>query len=181
MEFLMKSVNIITMRLTAEQFRTLYLEHGRRAQGFFMRMMGYDVQIARDMVQDLFTRIWEHRDNFRADASFTTWMFSIAYNMCKNEYRHREIVQAYQEHIMATTTEIASDADTLEQQQQRQMLREAINALPDTQKPLFLLRYEEELTVPEIARITMLPEGTVKSRLLSALKSVKESMNKYNL
>ena len=169
------------MRLTAEQFRTLYLEHGRRAQGFFMRMMGYDVQIARDMVQDLFTRIWEHRDNFRADASFTTWMFSIAYNMCKNEYRHREIVQAYQEHIMATTTEIASDADTLEQQQQRQMLREAINALPDTQKPLFLLRYEEELTVPEIARITMLPEGTVKSRLLSALKSVKESMNKYNL
>ena len=171
------------MRLTAEQFQTLYLEHGRRAQGFFMRMMGYDVQLARDMVQDLFTRIWEHRDTFRADASFTTWMFSIAYNMCKNEYRHREIVQAYQEHIMATTTDIASDADadTLERQQRRQMLAQAINALPENQKPLFLLRYEEELTVPEIARITMLPEGTVKTRLLTALKSVKESMSKYNL
>ena len=144
-----------------------------------MRMMGYDVQLARDMVQDLFTRIWEHRDTFRADASFTTWMFSIAYNMCKNEYRHREIVQAYQEHIMATTTDIASDADadTLERQQRRQMLAQAINALPENQKPLFLLRYEEELTVPEIARITMLPEGTVKTRLLTALKSVKESMS----
>ena len=176
------------MRLTAEQFRTLYLEHGRRAQGFFMRMMGYDVQLARDMVQDLFTRIWEHRDSFRADASFTTWMFSIAYNMCKNEYRHREIVQAYQEHILSTTTDIGADADTLEQKQRRQMLAQAINALPESQKPLpesqkplFLLRYDEELTVPEIARITMLPEGTVKSRLLSALKSVKESMSKYNL
>ena len=171
------------MRLSAEQFRNLYLEHGRRAQGFFMRMMGYDVQLARDMVQDLFTRIWEHRDTFRADASFTTWMFSIAYNMCKNEYRHREIVQAYQEHIMATTTDIASDADadTLERQQRRQMLAQAINALPENQKPLFLLRYDEELTVPEIARITMLPEGTVKTRLLTALKSVKESMSKYNL
>ena len=171
------------MRLSAEQFRDLYLEHGRRAQGFFMRMMGYDVQLARDMVQDLFTRIWEHRDTFRADASFTTWMFSIAYNMCKNEYRHREIVQAYQEHIMATTTDIASDADadTLERQQRRQMLAQAINALPENQKPLFLLRYDEELTVPEIARITMLPEGTVKTRLLTALKSVKESMSKYNL
>ena len=177
----MKSVNSTTMRLTAEQFQTLYLEHGRRAQGFFMRMMGYDAQLARDMVQDLFTRIWEHRDTFRADASFTTWMFSIAYNMCKNEYRHREIVQAYQEHIMATTTEIGADADTLEQKQRRQMLQEAINALPENQKPLFLLRYEEELTVPEIARITMLPEGTVKTRLLTALKSVKESMSKYNL
>ena len=169
------------MRLTAEQFRALYLEHGRRAQGFFMRMMGYDVQLARDMVQDLFTRIWEHRDTFRANASFTTWMFSIAYNMCKNEYRHREIVQAYQEHILATTTDIASDADTLERQQRRQMLQEAINALPENQKPLFLLRYDEELTIPEIARITMLPEGTVKTRLLTALKSVKESMDKYNL
>ena len=169
------------MRLSAEQFRTLYLEHGRRAQGFFMRMMGYDVQLARDMVQDLFTRIWEHRDTFKADASFTTWMFSIAYNMCKNEYRHREIVQTYQEHIMATTTDIASDADTLEQKQRRQMLAEAINALPENQKPLFLLRYDEELTVPEIARITMLPEGTVKTRLLTALRNVKESMSKYNL
>jgi len=169
------------MRLTSEQFRALYLEHGRRAQGFFMRMMGYDAQLARDMVQDLFTRIWEHRDRFRADASFSTWMFSIAYNMCKNEYRHREIVQAYQEHIMATTTDIGADADTLERQQRRQMLSQAINALPDNQKALFLLRYDEELTVPEIARITMLPEGTVKTRLLSALKSVKESMSKYNL
>ena len=169
------------MRLSAEQFRNLYLEHGRRAQGFFMRMMGYDVQLARDMVQDLFTRIWEHRDTFRADASFTTWMFSIAYNMCKNEYRHREIVQTYQEHIINTTTYIVSDTDTLEQQQRRQMLQEAINALPDNQKPLFLLRYDEELTIPEIARITMLPEGTVKTRLLTALKSVKESMDKYNL
>ena len=169
------------MRLTAEQFRNLYLEHGRRAQGFFMRMMGYDVQLARDMVQDLFTRIWEHRDSFRADASFTTWMFSIAYNMCKNEYRHREIVQTYQEHIMATTTDIASDADTLEQKQRRQMLAQAINRLPENQKPLFLLRYDEELTVPEIARITMLPEGTVKTRLLTALRSVKESMSMYNL
>ena len=168
------------MRLTAEQFRTLYLEHGRRAQGFFMRMMGYDVQLARDMVQDLFTRIWEHRDRFKADASFTTWMFSIAYNMCKNEYRHKEVVQTYQEHIMTTTTDIATD-DTLEQQQRRQMLTKAINALPENQKPLFLLRYEEELTVPEIARITMLPEGTIKTRLLTALKSVKESMDKYNL
>ena len=177
----MKSVNSTTMKLTAEQFRTLYLAHGRRAQGFFMRMMGYDVQLSRDMVQDLFTRIWEHRDSFKADASFTTWMFSIAYNMCKNEYRHREIVQAYQEHIMATTTDIASDTDTLEQKQRRQMLAEAINRLPENQKPLFLLRYDEELTVPEIARITMLPEGTVKTRLLTALRSVKESMSKYNL
>ena len=82
---------------------------------------------------------------------------------------------------MATTTDIGADADTLEQQQRRQMLTQAINALPDTQKPLFLLRYEEELTVPEIARITMLPEGTVKTRLLTALKSVKQSMSKYNL
>lgn len=176
----MTHVNTTSMRLTAEQFRTLYLEHGRRAQGFFMRMMGYDVQLARDMVQDLFTRIWEHRDRFKADASFTTWMFSIAYNMCKNEYRHREVVQTYQEHIMTTTTDIATD-DTLEQQQRRQMLAQAINALPENQKPLFLLRYEEELTVPEIARITMLPEGTIKTRLLTALKSVKESMDKYNL
>ncbi len=48
------------MRLNADIFRCLYLEHGVRAQGFFLRMTGYDRELARDLTQDLFMRLWQN-------------------------------------------------------------------------------------------------------------------------
>lgn len=86
------------MRLTAETFRNLYLEYGPRAQGFFLRMTGRDRELARDLTQDLFMRLWSGRDNYDPDRSFKTWMFAIAYNMLKNEYRHRLTVMEYVEY-----------------------------------------------------------------------------------
>ena len=49
------------MRLTADTFRSLYLEYGPRAQGFFMRMTGYDIDLSRDLTQDLFMRLFNRR------------------------------------------------------------------------------------------------------------------------
>ena len=60
-----------------------------RAQGFFLRMTGYDLELARDLTQDLFMRLWTSRDSYDSGRPFSTWMFSIACNMLKNEYRHR--------------------------------------------------------------------------------------------
>ena len=138
------------MRLTADTFRSLYLEHGPRAQGFFLRMTGYDRELARDLTQDLF----------------------IAYNMLKNEYRRQMTIMEYVENV--TKEEPLTETDHIEKQQRDQMLRSAIGNLPEPQKVVFLLRYEEELPITEIARVCSIPEGTVKSRLFSALTAVRE-------
>lgn len=160
------------MRLTAETFRNLYLEYGPRAQGFFLRMTGRDRELARDLTQDLFMRLWSGRDNYDPDRSFKTWMFAIAYNMLKNEYRHRLTVMEYVEY--ADKDEPVTETDHLETEQRNQILRSAIGRLPEPQKVVFLLRYEEELPLSEIARVCSIPEGTVKSRLFSALTAVRE-------
>lgn len=159
------------MRLTAETFRTLYLEHGPRAQGFFLRMTGFDRELARDLTQDLFMRLWASRESYDSGRPFRTWMFSIAYNMLKNEYRRRLTVMEYMEN--ADKEEPVTETDHLEQEQRDRILRCAIGRLPEPQKVVFLLRYEEELPLSEIARVCNIPEGTVKSRLFTALTEVR--------
>lgn len=160
------------MRLTADTFRNLYLEHGPRAQGFFMRMTGYDRELARDLTQDLFMRLWSARFSYDPKRPFRTWMFAIAYNMLKNEYRRQMTVMEYVEN--ADKEEPVIETDNLEKQQRDQILSDAIGRLPEPQKVVFLLRYEEEMPLSEIARICSIPEGTVKSRLFSALTAVRE-------
>lgn len=159
------------MKLTAETFRTLYLEHGPRAQGFFLRMTGFDRELARDLTQDLFMRLWASRESYDSGRPFRTWMFSIAYNMLKNEYRRRMTVMEYMEN--ADKNEPVTETDHLEQEQRDRILRSAIGRLPEPQKVVFLLRYEEELPLTEIARVCNIPEGTVKSRLFTALTEVR--------
>ena len=159
------------MRLTADTFRTLYLEHGPRAQGFFLRMTGFDRELARDLTQDLFMRLWASRESYDSGRPFRTWMFSIAYNMLKNEYRRRMTVMEYMEN--ADKNEPVTETDHLEQEQRDRILRNAIGRLPEPQKVVFLLRYEEELPLSEIARVCDIPEGTVKSRLFTALTAVR--------
>lgn len=166
------------MRLSAETFRSLYLEHGPRAQGFFMRMTGYDRELARDLTQDLFMRLWASRDSYDCGRHFSTWMFSIACNMLKNEYRHRMTVMEYESHV--DRTEPAVDSDELERQQRDDMLRRAVQRLPQQQKVVFMLRYEEDMPITDIARVCDIPEGTVKSRLFTALAAVREYCNKEN-
>ena len=167
----MMNVNATTMRLTAETFRTLYLEHGPRAQGFFLRMTGFDRELARDLTQDLFLRLWASRESYDSGRPFRTWMFSIAYNMLKNEYRRRMTAMEYMEN--ADKNEPVTETDHLEQEQRNRILRNAIGRLPEPQKVVFLLRYEEELPLSEIARVCSIPEGTVKSRLFTALTAVR--------
>ena len=165
------NVNATTMRLTADTFRTLYLEHGPRAQGFFLRMTGFDRELARDLTQDLFLRLWASRESYDSGRPFRTWMFSIAYNMLKNEYRRRMTAMEYMEN--ADKNEPVTETDHLEQEQRNRILRNAIGRLPEPQKVVFLLRYEEELPLSEIARVCSIPEGTVKSRLFTALTAVR--------
>lgn len=160
------------MRLTADTFRTLYLEHGPRAQGFFLRMTGYDRELARDLTQDLFMRLWSARESYDPGRPFSTWMFAIAYNMLKNEYRRQMTVMEYVENV--NKEEPVIETDHLEKEQRDQILSDAIGRLPEPQKVVFLLRYEEEMPLSEIARVCSIPEGTVKSRLFSALTAVRE-------
>lgn len=160
-------------------FDTIYNRYAQRLGGFFLRMLAYDTAKAEDMVQELFARMWTHRREYRSEQPFATWLYAMAYNLCKNEYRHETVRQAYVEELRQREEATDEPTKAMERDELRQRLRQAVQSLPTAQRDAFLLHYDEELTIPEVAHIVGCPEGTVKSRLYAALENVKKMMNEY--
>ena len=160
-------------------FDTLYNRYARRLGGFFLRMLAYDSAKAEDMVQELFTRVWAHRKDYHPAQPFTTWLYAMAYNLCKNDYRHEMVRQAYEEEHKVNEEATDEPARQMERDELHQRLRRVVQALPEAQRDAFLLHYDEELTVAEVAHITGCPEGTAKSRIYTALETVRRMMNEY--
>ena len=71
-------------------FDELYHRFARRMMGFFYRQMNHDEERASDLMQDTFLRVWGARLRWKTDTEFLPWIFTIAYNICKNEYRHSD-------------------------------------------------------------------------------------------
>ena len=158
-------------------YSELYHRHARRLMGFFYRQTGDDEALAADLTQDTFMRVWTARDRF-SGSSFRTWLLTIGYNLLKNHYRHSEHEKDY-ESFAKQTQEEASDNDIIDQLDQKafdQALSLLLEKMPPESRLLFSLRFEEELTVPQIAVIMSVPEGTVKSRLHILTQMLKQKL-----
>ena len=156
----------------------LYRRHARRLMGFFFRQTGKDEALAADLVQDAFLRIWTSRNKF-SGTGFSTWLFTISFNLLKNHFRHDEHRRQY-ETIVTRQQDIVADARIIEQIDSRAFdlaLQSELEKLPPEGRLLFSLRFEEELTVRQIAEVMDIPEGTVKSRLHALTQTLKQKLN----
>lgn len=161
-------------------FDELYRRYARRLQGFFFRMLGGDAELAADFTQDLFVRIWTSRSSYKGGDQADAWLFTMAYNLCRNEYRHREVEDQYvwqqegKEEAVDNQIEIHLDAQAFDR-----ALAKVLKAMPPEPRMLFALRFEEELPLGEIAEILHLPLGTVKSRCHYLVAQIKQKLHHY--
>ncbi|WP_167618417.1 RNA polymerase sigma factor [Maribellus sediminis] len=164
-------------------FSELYERYNRRLFYFFYRMLGSDDDVANDFLQDLFLKIIQKPELYKPGHKFSGWIFSVAHNMCKNEYRRREVrkhVQAEEnpdQYAHATYYETADEKENL--------IAEVFNELElldESQRSILILKYKENFSLKEIAEILDLPVGTIKSRLHYArLELSKRIANKESL
>ncbi|MBR6129078.1 MAG: sigma-70 family RNA polymerase sigma factor [Bacteroidaceae bacterium] len=157
----------------------LYRRHARRLMGFFFRQVGKDEDSAADLVQDAFMRLWTSRNKF-SGTGFSTWLFTISFNLLRNHYRHDEHRKQY-ELYSSKQQEVAADAHIIEQIDSRDFdlaLQRELEKLTPDGRLLFSLRFEEALTVPQIAEVMAIPEGTVKSRLHALTQTLKQKINR---
>jgi len=162
-------------------FDELYKRYSRRLLGYFIRMLNFDKSMAEDALQDLFLKIAEAPEKFDHSRSFKTWIFSVASNTCKNYYRHKKIVSESKDEIVYTFETKSDDvflsaANKLDGAEFKKMLYGLLNELPAEKKEAFILKYQEEKTIAEIALIQECPEGSVKSRLHYTVKLLEEKL-----
>ena len=157
-------------------FEELYNRYARRLQGFFVRRLGNDADLAADFMHDTFLRLYAAREKYHEGSSFRAWLYTIAYNLCKNHHRNQLTVISDEGKDMADEANIEVELDAA---MLHNALRDVLKKLPEPYAMLFSLHYEEELTVPQIAQITDLPEGTVKSRLHKTMNIIKQNLKQY--
>ncbi|MDO5447889.1 MAG: sigma-70 family RNA polymerase sigma factor [Prevotellaceae bacterium] len=162
-------------------FDELYHRHARRVMGFFCRQVNHDEERASDLMQDAFMRLWVGRQRWKAEAKFLPWLFAIAFNICKNEYRHNTYKTDYE--LQALHTQDKECVDETEVEIDAKIFDKALQSVLDTISPemqvLFSLRFEEELSVPQISIIMGIPDGTVKSRIHSLTRILKDKLKQY--
>ncbi len=162
-------------------FDEIYYRYSKRLLGYFIRMLNFDKGLAEDALQDLFLKIAESPEKFDGSRSFKTWIFSVASNSCKNFYRHQKVVADSKEELEYlegnnNENEFIKAAAKMDAAEFRKMLEEALNEMAPEKKEAFILKYQEDKSIADIAFIQNCPIGSVKSRLHYTLKTLEEKL-----
>jgi len=145
---------------------------------FIVRMVD-DQATAEDIFQDTWIRVVRSIGSFRGDCRFSTWLFQIALNLCRNLMRSR----ARRSFVgIDEVSDLAEDPgmDAVKIIQARKV-RRLVASLPPKMKEVVVLRYYHERTDVEIAEVTGLPPGTVKSRLHRAKELLRSKIEGMEL
>lgn len=157
-------------------FATLFRHFAPRVKAFLMRS-GADPAMAEECVQEVMTTVWHKSGLFDASrASVATWIFTIARNRRIDMLRKQRRPEP-EDLPWGPEAEPEQEA-VIGFQQESEQLAEAIKALPAKQRDLIQKAYFGELTHSEIADVTGLPLGTIKSRIRLALDRLRHAMDR---
>jgi RNA polymerase sigma-70 factor (ECF subfamily) len=176
----------LVVRGDERAFAALFDRYERRLLGYFQRMLWNDREKAQDFLQDLFTKLAHNPAIYDPSRPFRTWLFSVANNMCKNAYRHEEVVRAANAHLRSRSVadggdrEEASAGSGVDHARFRERLAEELDKLDPDHKATFVMRFHEDMAIKEIAAAFTCSEGTVKSRLFYTLKKLAERMKEFD-
>ncbi len=154
-------------------FEELYRRYNKKINYYFRKMLNNDIHRAQDFTHDVFLKLINKPTLFDVNRKFSTWIYSICYYKCIDEYKKNDKIKMIDEEI---DFDEFQDDDNFDKKFDREelmtLINEQINLLPATHKSILILRFQEQLSLNEIAEISDIPLGTVKSRLFNALNKI---------
>jgi RNA polymerase sigma-70 factor (ECF subfamily) len=171
-------------------FRELLEAHRDRVYNITYRMLGNRAE-AEDVAQEVFITVFKTIDSFREESKFSTWLYRVAVNHCKNRIkylarrqdRNKDELDEMSGHVNGATVgapvRAAQPDRALEGIQMEQILHDAIASLDEEHRTVVVLRDVEDLSIEEICAITDLPDGTVKSRLHRARLALRKKLQRH--
>jgi RNA polymerase sigma-70 factor, ECF subfamily len=174
-------------------FTVLVRRHQTPLYNFALRQLGVQ-SVAEDVVQEAFVRVVQNAAEFKHEARFTTWVYTITRNLCIDQLRKRALRKHASLDEARGGKRGEEDGPTLGEQtadkrasvereatgtELKERIAKAVELLPDDQREVFLMREVSNLPFKEIAEITGVPENTVKSRMRYALERLQAALSEY--
>jgi len=178
-----ESLMIAVSKGDQRAFDEIYQRYSSPLLGYFIRMLWKDREKAEDFVHDIFAKIIRKPELFDPKRSFKTWVYSVANNMCKNEYKKQEVRKNTSNGLDETYVVKDHNANVLSEvsdNQFRDEFEKSLEGLDGKHSEVFKLRHIEGLSIKEIAEILEISDGTVKSRLFYATKYLASSLEAFN-
>lgn len=166
-------------RRDPEVLDRLILLYQRRLLRYLLYLTGQR-ELAEDLFQETWMRVLLRGEQFKGNARFDTWLFTIARNLVIDMRRRRTMVSLDamgepegEERAFEVAADEPSPFDVYRSQERAEVLAEALLTLEALQREVLVLRFHEDLSLEEIAKVTSAPLSTVKSRLYRGLAALK--------
>jgi RNA polymerase sigma-70 factor (ECF subfamily) len=159
-------------------FRALYDLH-RDKLFFYTLRLTESKQVAEDVLQEVFIKVWQQRENLKEIRSFDAWLFTLAKNQVINGFKRASLERTIIAGMKDAATE-SSDPVTqsINYRETNRFLQEAINQLPPQQKKIYHLRQEQGMKTREIAHQLNISPLTVKKHVAQAVRSIRLLLEK---
>lgn len=141
-----------------ELFHRVYRENYRKVISLCLGFVNGDQDLAKDLAQETFIKVWEHMDSFRNEASFSTWIYRITVNTCLTYSKKKKFVP------LSVDVAAEENSDELKKEHQFQSMYKCIDKLLPLSKSIILLELEQ-LPQKEIAEIMGMTHEALRTRI----------------
>jgi RNA polymerase sigma-70 factor, ECF subfamily len=172
-------------------FRILFTKYTKKIVNFCYRFCG-DREVAEELAQEVFLRVYKAAPRYEPDAHFSTWLFRIATNVCLNEtrkYRYRVVTETMDNHIQTDSGAIKQEIedpksqhpqDLMEKRGNDLLLEKAMKSLPEKQRTALLLKVCNNFSYKAIGKQMKHSESAVKSMIHRARLSLMKIVRNEN-
>jgi len=174
-----------------EAFDRLFVKHMRGIVNFAYRFVR-NREIAEEMAQEIFLKVYENAAGYKIKARFTSWLYRIATNVCLNEIRKPQFRVPHQS-LHTSPFDGENDEDRkleygttagpdqiFEQRDLSRIIRQALQQLPEKQRIAFILNKYQELSYSEVAGVLDVSEKAVKSLIHRAKEALAERLKPFS-
>lgn len=154
-------------------FNIVYKRYYKKIYGLAYKIL-YDKTIVEDCVQEIFIKVYENLEKFRFGSSLGTWIYRISINHLINVNKKIDFYLDIDEERFQSKVEYSIELTELQEK-----IKKALNGLNELEKKVFILREMEGFSYKEIANITELNEGTVKSKLHYIKLKLRDILSEY--
>jgi RNA polymerase sigma-70 factor, ECF subfamily len=167
----------------ASAFDQLVRRWDRRIHGAIYRFVGAD-EDARDLCQEAFLKAYRGLGSFKREARFSSWLYQIALNVCRDRLRRRrgrvpvsldELEASTDVRLRATSP---SPLELVEARDLSRVVARAMAGLSEDEREVIVLKEYQGLTFPEIAETLAIPQSTVKTRLYRGLAQLRHRLER---
>lgn len=154
-------------------FEALYFTYSKKLYGNILRMVKFP-EIAEEILQEIFQRVWERRESLDAAQSFSAYLFTIAKHLVYDFFHRKTRQRHIEDYLIAVSSERYNNIDEdMALKEANAILEQAIHKLPPRRKRIYTLCKIEGKSYEEVSRLLGISPSTISDHIVKATKSIK--------